>query len=151
MLFDFVMDSYDSELLKDMIPEIYRDGIYSGEITGVLTYDGCAEPDRLVGLCLVRVEALWQEIVWVALTENYDLPEYAADIIWSREEAAREKGELLGTFADFPQSEERMKLYFALAGFDIRNYEEDGIDLFRATRAYEIKKTNRLLARVAEL
>ncbi len=151
MLFDFIMDSYDADLLGELIPDIYKDGIMSDELTGILTYDGSAEPDRLVGVCLVRVKAMWQEIVWIALTENYDIPEYAADMIWSREEAARDRGGLLGTFADFPQSEERMKLYFTLACFEIRPYEEAGLKVFRAVRAYEAKKANKLLGKLTEL
>ena len=75
----------------------------------------------------------------------------ASDGAGMREEAARDRGGLLGTFADFPQSEERMKLYFTLACFEIRPYEEAGLKVFRAVRAYEAKKANKLLGKLTEL
>ncbi len=151
MLYEFDMDGYDVEAMGELVPELYREAVRNGTLSCVLTYDGDTEPDCLVGLCLLRVSYGWQEIVWVSLTEAYDLPEYAADIIWNREEAAREQGELLGTFADFPPEEERTACFYRLAGFDLRDYEEDEIKLVRATRAYEIKVTSRLETKFATL
>lgn len=117
MLHEYLIRKEDAEVFGGLIPPAFREELERGSLYGVVTFDDLIIPDRLVGVILVRVRYDWQEIVWVALNDGYQGPEYAADLIRIRTESARERGVLTGTFSEFPVQEAVRADYFACAGF----------------------------------
>lgn len=117
MLHEYLIRKEDAEVFGGLIPPAFREELERGSLYGVVTFDDLIIPDRLVGVTLVRVRYDWQEIVWVALNDGYQGPEYAADLIRIRTESARERGVLTGTFSEFPVQEAVRADYFACAGF----------------------------------
>ena len=147
MLYEFEANTREALRYEKLLPDIYREGIVSGELFAVAVFDGKNTRDKLVGLVLSKVTEDFQEIVWVGLTEKYSLPEYGADLIHLRTEAAREADALKGTFCRIPSSEERMREYFLLAGYEFMDiYEEPKFSI--AYRFYEKKKIPRLMEKV---
>ena len=117
MLHEYLIRKEDAEVFCNLIPLSFREEIERGNLYGIVTFDDIVAPDRLVGVVLVRVRHDWQEIVWVALSDGYQEPEYAADLIRIRTESARERAWLRGTFSEFPVQEAVRADYFACAGF----------------------------------
>ncbi|MCR5431712.1 MAG: hypothetical protein K6E95_04055, partial [Lachnospiraceae bacterium] len=117
MLHEFLIRKEDLSLFDNLIPEMFRDEIGQGSLLAVATFDGEIKPENLVGAVLVRARYDWQEIAWVALTDRYSRPEYAADLIRLRTECAGERGFLIGTFSEFPVQETIRADYFSCAGF----------------------------------
>ncbi|MCR5403355.1 MAG: hypothetical protein K6E91_05960 [Butyrivibrio sp.] len=150
MLYEFEIGNREKRRLKNLIPEIYRDELLRDELFGIATFDRKTDVDNLVGITLVRVKSDFQEIVWVALTDNYSIPEYGADLIRCRVEAAQEVGALLGTFSDIPESEIEMQKYYRLAGFDIMKFEDDN-SYVRAVKLRDERKAHYLLRKLTPL
>ena len=147
MLQEYAMSLFDVKAFGELIPSLYKSDIQSGAMHGVTVFDGETAPESLVGITLSRVTDKWQELIWVTTTAAYNTPEYGADLIRLRDEAAREAGELLGTFADIPADEEKLIACFSRAGFFLRSYDKDGHALVRATKSYEGKQKSDLLER----
>ena len=131
MLYEFEANTREALRYEKLLPDIYREGIVSGELFAVAVFDGNNTRDKMVGLVLSKVTEDFQEI-------------------HLRTEASREADALKGNFCRIPSSEERMREYFLLAGYEFMDiYEEPKFSI--AYRFYEKKKIPKLMEKLLPL
>ena len=112
------------------IPEICLKDMIDGKLYGSAFYDADMIPDRLIGVVVYGERYRWRCIEWVTLTENYNIPDYAADMIWYLEEDARREGKLFGTYGLIYPGEEHLLTWYKMAGFSV---EEELSNVFTLT------------------
>ncbi len=130
MLREITISSGNWTEFASRIPELFHDPLQRGELTGRATYDGDIREECLVGVVLFRELYQWLYIEWVSLSLNYDIPDYAADLIWRVEETERRKGGLFGTFGLIYPGEEKLASWFRMAGF---YFEEEDSNVYTLT------------------
>ncbi len=100
-----------------LLPETIREDAANGSVLVYVTQDLGGPSTALVGITAVRTVDGWLEFLLVYLARDYDLPDYAADMIWDRVEVARQEGVVLGCFA-VPDGKCIRQQHFVMAGFE---------------------------------
>ncbi len=126
---DYSFSGKDIETYEGLIPEYYREPLRKGELGGIVVMDDDGDSSFVVGIVLYKVTLGYFEIVWVATTEEYDLPDYGADIVRRMLNKVRVHGGFMGIFARFRKGSP-MEEYFPEDEFD-RTTEVGGVYRFR--------------------
>lgn len=120
MVFSRIIDKNRLEEFGGLIPDFYHEGIASGELFAVASFDGGISEDSLVGVTVMGISGQWAQIMWYALTEEYDTPWYLSDLIKDRVADTALKGQAEGIFTVLtgPDRKEKAEV-FSRNGFEI--------------------------------
>ena len=133
---------------SELIPVLYHDGIRNGKFFAVLTFDGTAEAEKLVGAVVMGVSHYWAQIRYYWLAPSYDTPDYLSDLIAARITDAMTGGHADGIYTIISGSEkgESDAAVFASQGFEIVRSKSSVLDFtiggIDATRLAKYRKKN---------
>ena len=125
---DFVMSQEDIEQFKALIPDYCVGLLKGGSLYGLVVINEESSAAPVVGIVLYRFVQDFIEVEWVELTEEYDLPDYGADMVVRLLNKARVMGGVRGVRARF-REDDRMAEFFPEYEFE-RSSETGGVYRF---------------------
>ncbi len=137
MFNDYVMSQEDIGLFADMIPDYCLDPLREGSMFGLVVIDRDNMVSPVVGILLYRFVKGYINVEWVALSADYNLPDYGADLVIRLLNKARIMGGVRGVRGRFREGE-RMSEYFPEYEFS-RKTEPGGIYRFRLADVVNLK------------
>ena len=110
------------------IPGNYRNQLLKSELSAIATYEGDAEPDKLVGVMVSADHQGWFEIVWIYMSREYRSADKAAEYLRYRLRQIRKTRKYVGAFCEIHVEEEQSlhRDIMALAGMELM-YEKNNI------------------------
>lgn len=135
---DYEFSGNDIELFKNLIPDYCIEPLKEGSLLGMAVINTDSQIKALVGIVLYRFTKGSIEIEWVASTEDYDLPDYGADMVRLILNKARIHGGIRSVFARFREGD-IMSEYFPEDEFR-RTPDTDGIYRFALSDVMELNK-----------
>lgn len=138
MYTDYAFSEKDIDMFKGLIPDYYLNALEQGHLMGLVVVDDDPDYTTAVGIILYRITFGYIEIVWVAPTEEYDLPDYGADMVRRLLNKARIHGNYRGVFGRFRKGS-IMSEYFPEEEFMFTN-EWGGVYRFKLRDVKKLDK-----------
>ncbi len=126
----------DIELFRNLIPDYCIEPLKDGSLSGFAVINRDSGTRALVGVVLYRFINGSVEIEWVCPTEDYDLPDYGADMVRMVVNKARILGDIRSVYARFREGGQ-MAEYFPESEYTLRT-ETTGVFRFRLSDVREL-------------
>ena len=138
---DYQITPDDIEMFQELIPDYCKKQLKEGRLAGLVFINDDSDTRPVVGIVMYRVTKGYIEIEWVAPTDDYDLPDYGADMVRKVVNKARIQGGYRGVICRF-RKDDIMAEYFPAEEFSYVT-EPAGVYRFRLSDVTEIRKYRR--------